>query len=57
MLAAKWPDATFSRIEGMARGPDGDQIPYLIEDDEELQAYLDHVAGGKAVFVALMNHA
>ena len=57
MLASKWPDAIFNRIEGMARGPDGDHIPYLIEDDEELQAYLEHVAGGKAVFVALMTHA
>lgn len=56
LLFSKWSDAFIVRIEGMDKTSNGQEIPYLIEDDEELQAYLDHVEGRKAVFVALLNH-
>ena len=56
ILVQKWPDANISRIDGVERGTDGREVSYLIEEDEELDAYLDHVNGRKASFVVLLNH-
>lgn len=56
ILVQKWPDASISRIDGVERGTDGREVSYLIEEDEELDAYLDHVNGRKASFVVLLNH-
>ena len=53
LLERKWPNAKVSRVDGVEKGPDGQEIAYLIEEDEELDAYLDHV--NKAVFVVQLN--
>jgi hypothetical protein len=38
-------------VDGVEKGSDGAEMTYLIEEDEELEAYLDHVKDRKAVFV------
>ena len=55
LLTSKWPDAAIVRIDGVERGSNGQDISYLIEEDEELDAYLTHVQDRKATFVALIH--
>ncbi|ETN46006.1 uncharacterized protein HMPREF1541_00189 [Cyphellophora europaea CBS 101466] len=55
LLERKWPNAVVSRIDGVERGADGQEISYLIEEDDELDAYLDHVNGRKATVVVQLN--
>jgi hypothetical protein len=55
VLERKWPNATISRIDGVEKGVDGQEISYLIEEDDELDAYLDHVNTRKATFVVQLN--
>ena len=55
LLERKWPNATAIRVDGIEKGPDGQEISYLIEEDDELDAYLDHVKGRKATFVVQLN--
>lgn len=55
IVSNKWPDAAIVRVHGVEKGTDGHEISYLIEEDEELDAYLDHVQNRKAVFVVLLN--
>ena len=51
LLRSKWPDAAIVRVDGVERDPNvGRDISYLIEEDEELDAYLTHVQERKAVF-------
>ncbi|KAI1609560.1 hypothetical protein EDD36DRAFT_74840 [Exophiala viscosa] len=56
MLANKYPNAKPARIEGIAKDASG-EIPFVIDEDEELDAYLDHVHGRKATFVVLLTKA
>ncbi|KAJ4549839.1 hypothetical protein HRR78_004649 [Exophiala dermatitidis] len=55
MLAAKYPGAKPTRIDGVEKDANGNEISYLIEEDEELDAYLEHVQGRKATFVVLLT--
>jgi Clr5 domain len=55
LLASKWADAIIVRVDGVEKGPTGEEISYLIEEDEELDAYLDHVQNRKAIFVAMLK--
>jgi hypothetical protein len=55
LLASKWPNVRIERIDGIEKGAGGQEISYLIEEDDELDAYLCHVQDRKATFVALMN--
>ena len=55
-MSTKWADAIFERIQGLSKDVNGQQLTYEIDEDEELEAYLDHVAGGKTVFQVLMRH-
>jgi hypothetical protein len=55
LLASKWPNASIVRVDGIEKGAGGQEISYLIEEDDELDAYLTHVQDRKATFVALMN--
>ena len=55
LLQNKWPDAEIARIDGVEKGPNGKEISYLMEEDEELDAYLTHVQDRKATFVARLN--
>jgi hypothetical protein len=55
LLQAKWPDAAIVRIDGVDKDQNGQDISYLIEEDEELDAYLTHVQDRKATIVAMLN--
>jgi Clr5 domain len=55
LLASKWPNASIVRVDGIKKGAGGQEISYLIEEDDELDAYLSHVQDRKATFVAWMN--
>lgn len=55
MLAIKYPDAKATRIDGVEKDAGGNDISYLIEEDDELDAYLEHVQGRKATFVVLLT--
>lgn len=55
LLATKYPNAKAARIDGIEKDSTGHEISYLIEEDEELDAYLDHVQGRKATFVVLLK--
>ncbi|RMZ92163.1 hypothetical protein DV736_g636, partial [Chaetothyriales sp. CBS 134916] len=55
LLTTKWPDATFAQIEAVAKDPSGQEMFYVVDSDEELEAYFDHVSGNKAVLVVLLN--
>ncbi|EXJ53659.1 uncharacterized protein A1O5_13111 [Cladophialophora psammophila CBS 110553] len=57
MIAAKYPLAKAEQINGIEKDAVGNEIPYLIEEDDELEAYLDHVQGRKAMFVVLLARA
>ena len=57
LLASKYPEAKPARIDGIEKDNTGHEISYLIEEDEELDAYLDHVEGRKATFVVLLKKA
>jgi len=54
LLASKWPNVRIERVDGIEKGVGGQEISYLIEEDDELDAYLCHVQDRKATFVALM---
>lgn len=53
----KWPDVAVSKIEGMARAANGGEVPFAIEGDDELDAYLEYVQGSKVVFLVQVNKA
>lgn len=55
LLERKWPNAAILRIDGVEKGADGQEISYLIEEDDELDAYLDHVNNRKATFVVQLS--
>lgn len=55
LLLSKWPDAAIVRIDGVDKDNNGQDIPYLIEEDEELDAYLTHVQDRKATIVVMLN--
>ncbi|KIW35034.1 uncharacterized protein PV07_01762 [Cladophialophora immunda] len=57
MIAARYPNARAEQIYGVEKDAVGNEIPCLIEEDDELDAYLDHVQGRKAVFLALLRRA
>jgi hypothetical protein len=57
LLASKWPNASVARVDGVEKGAGGQEISYLIEEDDELDAYLTHVQDRKATFVALMHQS
>jgi hypothetical protein len=55
LLQAKWHDAAIVRIDGVDKDQNGQDISYLIEEDEELDAYLTHVQDRKATIVVMLN--
>jgi hypothetical protein len=52
-----WPGVTIERIDGVEKvGKQGGQeMKYLIEEDEELEAYLAHTAGRKSAFSIVLR--
>ncbi|PYH69092.1 Clr5 domain-containing protein [Aspergillus vadensis CBS 113365] len=55
IVGEKYPDAVVTKIEGMDRDEKGNEIPFVIDEDHELDAYLTHVQGRKATFVFCLN--
>jgi hypothetical protein len=55
VIVGRYPGAKPLRIDGVEKDNNGNEISYLIEEDEELDAYLDHVQGRKATFVVLLD--
>jgi hypothetical protein len=51
LFAARYPYSIITRIEGIDRDEDGNEIPFPIDEDHELDAYLTHVHGRKALLV------
>ncbi|KAL9089242.1 MAG: hypothetical protein Q9165_005810 [Trypethelium subeluteriae] len=50
-LAVKnFPHSAIDRIEGLVGDANGTNIPYVLDRDDELGAYLAHTTGGKTVF-------
>lgn len=56
-IMSKCPDCVVGKIEGLAKAPGGAQMEFPIEDDDELNAYLEHVSGTKVDFVVQLNRA
>jgi len=54
LLSAKWPDAVATRIDGICTDANG-QISWGIDEDEELEAYLDKVKSRKAIFLVFLS--
>ncbi|KAL2003388.1 hypothetical protein VTN02DRAFT_4034 [Thermoascus thermophilus] len=55
LVAARFPDSVVTRIEGIDKDENGNDIPFLIDEDHELDAYLTHVHGRKATFLFCLN--
>ena len=50
-LAVKdFPNSVAAQVEGMVSDLNGNDIPYVLDRDDELGAYLTHTSGGKATF-------
>ena len=49
LIGARYPYSIITRIEGIDRDEEGNDIPFSIDDDHELDAYLTHVHGRKAL--------
>ena len=50
LVGTRYPDAIITRIEGLDKDEEGNGIPFVIDEDHELDAYLTHVQGKKASF-------
>lgn len=50
LVAARYPDSVITKIEGVDKDENGNEICFLIDEDDELDAYLTHVQGRKASF-------
>lgn len=56
LVSNKYPEVVFvGRIDGVEKDRTGQEVSYLIEEDEELEAYLTHVK--KAAFVVELEAA
>lgn len=55
LVTAKFPGSSIDRIEGIDKDENGHGIPFLIDEDHELDAYLTHVHGRKGSFVFYLN--
>lgn len=57
IVANKFKDSRVTHIEGIEKAENGQELPYVIEEDHELNAYLTHMQGRKVTFVFLLNQA
>lgn len=57
LVGAKYPDGIITRIEGLDKDENGNGIPFVIDEDHELDAYLTHVQGKKASFHLTLDRA
>ncbi|OQD62435.1 hypothetical protein PENPOL_c012G06936 [Penicillium polonicum] len=56
LIGARYPYSIITRIEGIDRDEEGNEIPFSIDDDHELDAYLTHVHGRKALLDFTLGH-
>lgn len=49
-VTARYPDCIVTKIEGVDKDENGNEVSFLIDEDHELDAYLTHVHGRKASF-------
>lgn len=57
LLVERYPHSKAERIDGVEKDATGNEMTYRIDEDEELEAYLEHVQGRKATFVVLLKRA
>lgn len=50
-IKVKWSDSVITSVEGLSKAPDGSEITFPVDGDDELDAYLDHVQGSKVKFL------
>lgn len=50
-IKARWTDSIITSVEGLSKGPDGSEMTFPVDGDDELDAYLDHVEGSKVKFL------
>ncbi|KAE8154801.1 hypothetical protein BDV25DRAFT_147018 [Aspergillus avenaceus] len=55
LVNAKFPDTYVTKIEGIDRDANGNEITFLVDEDHELDAYLTHVQGRKASFLLCLD--
>ncbi|KAJ5757056.1 uncharacterized protein N7511_007238 [Penicillium nucicola] len=55
LFAARHPYSIITRIEGVDRDQDGNEMLFSIDEDHELDAYLTHVHGRKALLVFTLS--
>lgn len=51
LVRSKFPDSVVTRVEGVEKDERGGEVLLLIEEDDELDAYLSHMHGKKASFL------
>ncbi|KAK5073840.1 hypothetical protein LTR64_007020 [Lithohypha guttulata] len=56
-ILSKWPDSIIAKLQGVTKAPGGGMMEFPVDGDDELYAYLEHVAGSKVVFVVHLNRA
>lgn len=54
-IIAKFPDSTISKIEGIEKDESGNETPFPIDEDHELDAYLTRMHGKKVSFLFCLN--
>ncbi|KAL9115994.1 MAG: hypothetical protein Q9227_000362 [Pyrenula ochraceoflavens] len=50
-ISERYPDTSVERIDGVEKVTNGKELSWQIDNDDELDAYLDHMRGKKATFV------
>lgn len=55
LVSARYPDSVVTKIEGVDKDENGNEISFLIDEDHELDAYLTHVHGRKVSFSFCLN--
>jgi hypothetical protein len=54
LVSDHWPGVDIERVDGVEKA-DGQEMKYLIEEDEELEAYLAHTEGRKSAFSVVLR--
>lgn len=55
ITSEKWQGCRVQQVIGVAKNEAGVEVPFQIEDDDELGAYLDHVQGNKIMFLVQVS--
>ena len=57
LISDHWPGVNIERIDGVEKASTlgGQEMKYLIEEDEELEAYLAHTEGRKSAFSVVLR--